>query len=217
MKKIRSKVAVLLFLNMFGSVIAVCDDSVVQKMERAQDAVSIPNRVKRDYKLSHANSMKIDSEVIANVNFNAPGGYTLEKLDNNNGAWIVKKALDPEVAIAISVEKSKTVAVTRENYTFEDLGDSPLDGQPYFIFRITPKRKQTELILGQVWIDKKTLLIRRVEGTMKPPSIWVKKIHVKLDFDSSEGVWVLSDMEAIAEIRFIGVRKLTAHLMSYKK
>jgi hypothetical protein len=191
---------------------------IVQKMERAQAAVSIPNHVKRDYRLSRANSARVDSEVIAEIDFRAPGKYTVEKRSGSSmGAQVVKRILGNEVGIAVSSQKSRSVAVTRENYLFSYLGEAVLDGQSYYLLRLDPRRKQPELISGQAWVDKQSFLIRRIEGTVKSPSMWVKKIHVRFDFDfdSPRGMWVLSNMEAVADVRFMGARKLTAHVMSY--
>jgi hypothetical protein len=48
--------------------------------------------------------------------------------------------------------------------------------------------------------------------------MWVKKIHTQLDFDfdPSQRMWVLSNMEAVADVRFLGARKLTSHVINYE-
>jgi hypothetical protein len=189
---------------------------IVQKMERAQAEVSIPNHVKRDYRLSRVNSGKVDSEVIAELDFRAPGKYNVEKcLGSSMGAQVVKRVLEHEVGIGSSSQKSRSAAVTRENYLFSYMGEAVLDGQSYYLLRLDPRRVQPELISGQAWIDEQSFLIRRLEGTIKSPSIWVKKIHVQFDFDGPKGIWVLNDMEAVADVRFVGPRKLTSHVMNY--
>jgi hypothetical protein len=188
-------------------VLGLSQDAVIPKMEHAQDVVGTPNRVKRDYKLSRGG--KLDSEVTADINFRT-GKYIIH--GSGTCATVVKRSLDPEMVIAMSEQKSRAVAVTRENYTFTALGESALDGESYFLFQMTPKRKQGELISGQVWIDKKSFLIRRTEGVMRPPSIWVKTVQVQLDFGPQ--VWVMTNMEAVADIRFMGKWKLTEHTLS---
>ena len=191
--------------------------SIVQKMERAQAEVSIPNHVKRDYRLSRVNSAKVDSEVIAVIDFRAPGKYSIEKRSGSSmGTQVVKRILEQEVGIGASSQKSRSAAVTRENYLFSYLGEAVLDGQSYYLLRLVPRRKQPELITGQAWVDKQSFLIRRLAGMAKSPSIWVKKIHVQFDFDSPKGVWVLNNMEAVADVRFLGARKLTSHVMNYE-
>jgi hypothetical protein len=188
---------------------------IVQKMEQAQAAVSIPRHVKREYRLSHGNNASVDSAVIAEIDFRPPGKYTVEKKSGSSvGAQVVKRVLEHEVGIAVSSQKSRSAAITRENYSFSYLGEAVLDGQSYYLLRIDPRRKQPDLISGQAWVDKQTFLIRRLEGTAKSPSIWVRKIHVRFDFDSPRGTWSLSNMEAIADVRFLGARRLTSHAMN---
>jgi hypothetical protein len=190
--------------------------SIVQEMERAQAEVSIPNRVKRDYRLSRVNSAKVDSEVIAEIDFRAPGKYSVEQRSGSRlGVQAVMRILEHEVEIGASSQKSRLAAVTRENYLFSFLGEAVLDGQSYYLLRLDPRRKQSESISGQAWVDKQSFLIRRLEGTVKSPSLWVKKIHVQFDFDSARGVWVLRNMEAVADVRLLGGRKLTSHVMNY--
>ena len=186
-------------------------------MERAQAQVTIPNHIKRDYRLGRVNSARIDSEVIAEIDFRGPGKYNVEKRSGSTiGAQVVKRVVEHEVEVGASSQKSRSAAVTRENYLFTYLGEAALDGQSYYLLRLDPKRKQPELLSGQAWVDKKSFLIRRLEGTVKSPSVWVKKVHVKFDFDSARGIWVLSNMEAVADVRFLGARKLTSHVMNYE-
>jgi len=192
---------------------------IVEHMERAQAEVNIPNHVIRDYRLSHANSANVDSEVIADIDFRAPGKYTVAKHSGSSmGAQLVKRVLDREVGITVSSQKSHSAAVTRENYSFSYLGEAVLDGQSYYLLRLDPKRKQPELISGQAWVNKQSFLIRRIQGTIKSPSMWVKKINARFDFDFDRPrkMWVLSDMEAVADVRFLGARKLTSHVMNYE-
>ncbi|MGP0019947.1 MAG: hypothetical protein ACLPHP_15355 [Candidatus Sulfotelmatobacter sp.] len=192
-------------------------NSVVQKMERAQAAVTIPNHIKRDYRLSRVNNAKVDSEVIAEIDFRSPGKYSVERRSGSSvGAQVVKRIVEHEVEVGTSSQKSRSAAVTRENYLFTYLGEAVLDGQSYYLLHLDPRRKQPELISGRAWIDKQSFLIRRLEGTVKSPSLWVKKIHVQFDFDGSKGMWVLSNMEAVADVRFLGLRRLTSQVMNYE-
>lgn len=192
---------------------------IVENMERAQAAVNIPSHVKRDYKLGRPNTAAAESEVIADVDFQAPGTYTVAKQSGSNmGPQIVKRVLAHEMSIAVSRDKSRSAAVTRENYFFTLLGEAPLDGKSFYLLGLEPRRKQPELISGQAWVDKQSFLIRRIEGTIKSPSLWVKKIHTQLDFDfdAPRSMWVLSNMEAVADVRFLGARKLTSCVINYE-
>jgi hypothetical protein len=190
--------------------------SIVEHMERAQSEIRIPNHVTRDYRFGRQDSAKVDSDVFADIDFRT-GKYTVKKLSGSGaGVQVVKRILEQEVSIAASSQKSRLTAVTHENYVFSDLGETILDGQSYYLLRLDPKRpKQPELISGQVWVDKQSFLIRRIEGGVKSSSWWVKTIHVRLDFASPRGMWVLSGMEAVANVRYLGDRKLTSQMSSF--
>jgi len=87
--------------------------SIVQKMERAQAEVNIPKHVRRKYRLSRLNSARVDSEVIAEIDFRAPGKYSIEKRSGSSmGAQVVKRILEHEVEIGASRQKSRSAAVT---------------------------------------------------------------------------------------------------------
>jgi hypothetical protein len=190
--------------------------SIVEHMERAQSEISVPDHVTRDYRFGRQDSAQVDSDVMADVDFRT-GKYTVKKLSGSStGVQVVKRILEQEVSIAVSSQKSRLTAVTRENYVFSYLGETILDGQSYYLLRLDPKRpNQPELISGQVWVDKQTFLIRRIEGGVKSSSWWVKKIHVRLDFASPRGMWVLNGMEAVASVRYLGDRKLTSQMSSF--
>ena len=190
--------------------------SIVEHMEQSHSKISVPDHVTRDYRFSRPDSAKVDSDVFAEVDFRT-GKYTVKKLSGSGvGVQVVKRILEQEVSTAASGQKSRLTAITHDNYVFSYLGETILDGQSYYLLRLDPKRpKQGELISGQVWVNKQSFLIRRVDGGVKSSSWWVKKIHLRLDFASPRGMWVLSGMEAVANVRYLGNRKLTAQMSSF--
>jgi hypothetical protein len=192
---------------------------IVENMERAQSEISIPNHVTRDYRLGRQGSASVDSYGIAEVDFRPPGKYTVTKRSGSRGCdQAVKYILQHEIDIAMSIKKSRSVAVTRENYVFQYLGETVLDGHSYYLLHLDPKRKQPELIVGQAWVDKQSFLIARIEGNIaKSPSWLVKSVHVRFDFTSPRGMWVQSNLEAVAEIRWLGAQKLTSHVLDYSR
>ena len=192
------------------------ETSIVEHMERAQSEISVPNHITRDYRLGRPDA-KVESYGVAEVDFRPPGRYTVTKRSGSHSCdAAVKYILQHEIEIAMSIKKSAAVAVTRENYVFTSLGDTVLDGRSYYLLHLDPKRKQPELISGQVWVDKRSYLIRRIEGEIaKSPSWWVKKVHVRLDFASPRRMWIQSSMEAVADVRCVGPQKLTSHVLNY--
>ena len=192
---------------------------IVERMERAQSVITIPNHVTRDYRLGQQDSAKVESYGIAEVDFRPPGKYTVTKRSGSRGCdQAVKYILQHEIDIAISIKKSAAVAVTRENYVFQYLGETVLEGHSYYLLHLEPRRKVPELIVGQAWVDKRSFLIRRIEGNIaKSPSWLVKSVYIRFDFANSQQMWVQSSLEAVADIRWLGAQKLTSHVLNYSR
>lgn len=97
--------------------------------------------------------------------------------------------LDHESALAAGDPESRSAALlTRDNYTFTNLGESTLDGRHFYLLGLMPKRNQKKRIVGRAWIDKRTFLIRRIEGQMAESLSWLlKKVYVKVDFSEVSG------------------------------
>jgi hypothetical protein len=188
---------------------------IVPRMEKAQSEISTPNHVTRDYKLGRQDSAKVDSFGVAEVDFRPPGRYTVTKRSGSRGCdRAVKYILEHEIEIAMSLKKSRAVAVTRENYVFMYLGET----DSAYLLHLEPKRKVPELIVGTAWIDKRTFLISRIEGNIaKSPTWLVKSVHIRFDFAYSRQMWVQSSLEAVADIRFLGAQKLVSHVLDYSR
>ena len=65
-------------------------------------------------------------------------------------------------------------------------------------------------LLGQIWVDANTFRIRRIEGVpIKSPSLWIKDIHITVQFALLNGMWMPVSFDAIATVRFLGQYTLT--------
>src|SRR5690349_13770327 len=96
------------------------------------------------------------------------------------------------------------------NYDFVFLREENFGLIPEYVFRIVPKRKEKGLILGHIWVDEKTFRIRRVEGVpVKSPSLWIKDIHLTLQYAEVNGMWMSVSLDSIATVRLLGRYTLT--------
>ena len=121
-----------------------------------------------------------------------------------------------EHEVASSSDTSST-ALTRNNYDFSYVGVDTWDGQPCYLLGLKPKRKEAELISGQVWIDEHSFVVRHIEGEIaKTPSWWLRKVSVKLRFADVEGTWLQTGMEATADVRIVGPHTLTSRILDYR-
>jgi hypothetical protein len=83
---------------------------------------------------------------------------------------------------------------------------------------LKPKRTDKNLILGKVWVDKHSFLVRQIAGeSEKTISWWLKSVRIKVEFADLEGIWMQTRMEAVADVRIVGARILTSRILDYRK
>ena len=192
---------------------------IVDGLEQTQAGVRspVPYQIVREYRLSGSKDSRSDSEVVAEVDFKPPNtkDYTIEKSSGSGrGLQVVRRLLDHEVAAAINQGRT---GLTRENYDFSYRGQTTLDGQLCYILELTPKRKEADLIKGQVWVDDHSFVVHRIEGELaKSPSWWLSRVGVKLTFSEMGGAWLQTGMEATADVRIAGRHTLTSRILDYR-
>ena len=196
--------------------------SIIEGMERAQSDVrpQVAYQLIREYRLFGAKSSSSDSEVVAEVDFRPPSSkqYNIQtRSGSSRGEQIVRRILDHEVEATTKKDEPHSAAVNSANYDFKYMGETVLDNQPCYLLGLNPKRKDKDLISGQAWVDKRSFLVRRIEGEVaKTPSWWLKTVQVKLAFAYLEGTWLQTNMEAVADVRFVGPHTLTSRVLDYR-
>lgn len=196
--------------------------SIVQHMTEAQAQAksAAAYRVIRQYRLLDTSSSRVNSEVVAQIDYLPPGqkSYVIQsRTGSGRGEQVVKRVLDHESQMSARNPQSSASTLSEQNYTFTYLGADTLDGTDCYVLGLFPRRKEKELVVGRAWIDKNTFLIRRIEGEMaKSPSWLLKKVQVKLDFTDISGVWLQTGMEAVADVRFVGSQTLQSKTLEYR-
>jgi len=188
-------------------------DAILQSMERTQQQNSVrsrPYEVTRKYKVFRADDKQVISEIMTQISFTPPDTKTYKITQANGsprGEKIVRAILDQETAAAKSSDDNQ---ISRRNYDFAFLRRENLGVVPEYVLLIVPKRKARTLLLGQIWVDATTFRIRRIEGVpTKNPSIWIKNIHITMQFSELKGAWIPVSFDAIATVRLAGQYTLT--------
>ncbi len=195
--------------------------AIVEAVEKARAGIHARTsyQVIREYRLFAANHANADSNVVAQVDFRPPARkeYKITRwTGSNRGPQVVRRVLEHEVEAA-SIGNQARAALTRDNYDFTYLGEATLDGQVCYLLGLKPRRKETDLVSGQVWIDEHTFLARQIEGeAARTPSWWLKKIHIRLSFAEVDGTWLQTGMEAVADVRMMGPQTLKSRILDYR-
>lgn len=190
-------------------------NTIVDKVEQAaQDNRTHyrPYVVTREYRMFSSDEPAPKSEVTAEISFIPPTRKDFKITASNGssrGETVVRHILENETKA--TTEGHAVGAISRENYDFKYLGEASLNGHGCHVLQLIPKRKEKTLLEGKAWVDKDTYLVRRVDGEMaKSPSWWLKSVHVTLDFDQVDGMWLQERTKAVADVRMVGVHILTS-------
>jgi|SRR5579872_303464 len=194
-------------------------NAILVRMEQAQARVRADQpayTVTRAYKFFASDPKKTSSEVIARVDYQPPStqNFSIEKATGSSqGEKIVKKVLEHEKEAAREPDCSG--AVNRANYNFQYLRTDTLNGRRAYVLQITPKEKNKNTLMGQIWVDAGNYLLRRVEGDLsKSPSWWIKDVHLVLTYGQMAGVWVETAVTAVADVRLLGAHTMIAQAMN---
>jgi hypothetical protein len=215
---------VFLFLTAAVAVAQIPRSAVGTIVERMEQA-ALENRthyrpyiVTREYRMYGSDAQQPKSEVTAEVSFVPPGRKGFRITDSNGslrGESIVKHILEDESKAATTGNTSGAIA--RENYNFQLLGEEALNGSDCFVLALSPKRQDKSLVAGKAWVDKSSYLVRRVDGEMaKMPSWWLKTVHVTVDFDLVDGMWLQERTRAVADVRMVGRHVLTSQAVRFQ-
>ncbi len=145
-------------------------ESIIQSMQKAHAAAhpQASYQIIREYRLFGAKDSKADSEVVAEINFRPPASkdYRIQRSSGSSrGQELVSRVLDREVATSKGNKASS--AISTDNYTFNYISEATLEGRACYVLGLKPKRKDKDLISGQVWIDKHSFLIRQIQGEVE--------------------------------------------------
>ncbi len=177
----------------------------MQDIQHQNPALSRPYEVTREYKVFKGSDQQSISVVVAQINFVPPDKKTYKIIQASGlsrGEKMVRELLNRETE---SAQKGQSSTISRMNYDFVFLRRENLGDVPEYVFGTLPKRKDKNLLRGQIWVDARTFRIRRIEGVpAKSPSFWLKNIHITLQFTQLGGMWVPVTFDAIATVRLLG-------------
>ena len=199
--------------------------SMVEAMIKAHSRVHPSNSYEmiREYHLSRtkrSNGDSKDSDVVVAVEFRPPSSkdYRIQKsTGDSRGVKVVRRILDHEVEDTAKGTQFGTASLSPENYDFSYVGEEAIDGQLCYRLALKPRRKETYLVAGDAWLDKRSFLVRRIEGELaKSPSWWLRNVKVTLSFTEVEGSWLQTGMQAVADVRVFGPYALNSTMLDFR-
>jgi hypothetical protein len=187
-------------------------NSILDSLERTGEqnpALSRHYEVTREYKVFRSDDPNPMSDVTAQVSFTPPGTKTFKITDakgSSTGKKIVSAILEQEIT---SAKEGDQLDISRSNYDFVFLREQDFGIVPEYVLHIIPKRNQKGLLLGDIWVDAKTHRIRQIIGVPLKTPIWIKDLHITVQFATVNGMWLPFSVDAIAAVRFLGIYSLS--------
>jgi Outer membrane lipoprotein-sorting protein len=175
-----------------------------------------PYIVTRGYTLFGQERQKSKSEVTADVTFVPPDRkqYAIQESSGSGlGEILVRRMLAGEADIT---RNSTSTEFSMENYDFRFVRQEDVEGQLCYMLELLPKRKDRNLVRGNVWVDVKTYLLRRTEGQpAKSPSWWLRDVRMSFSYGEVSGMWLQTSSEATATVRILGQHTMVMRDMKY--
>ncbi len=121
------------------------------------------------------------SEVVADVTFVPPDSkkYTIQQINGSGlGKMIIGRMLEKEAEVT---KDYGATDISPDNYDFRFIREEEVSGQRCYVLELLPRRKDKNLLRGNIWVDANTYLLRRIEGQpAKAPSWWVRDVRITL-------------------------------------
>ena len=195
-------------------------ETIIARMAQARDENESRFRryvVTRDYQLFGKERDKSKSQVIADVIFVPPDSknYAIQQSNGSGlGERIVRRMLASEAEIAKDYVSTDFSAA---NYEFGFIREEDVSGQRCYVLELLPRRKDGNLLRGNIWVDATTYLLRRAEGEpAKIPSWWLRDVHLALFYSDVSGMWLQTALEATATVRILGPYTMVSRDVKYK-
>jgi hypothetical protein len=173
--------------------------------------------VTRDYKLFGKERQKTESQVTADIIFDPPDfkKYAIQQTSGAGlGEKIVRRMLESEVEVT---KDYSSTDISPDNYDFRFIREEDVSGQRSYVLELLPRRRDKNLLRGNIWVDANTFLLHRTEGEpAKRTSWWLRDVRIALLYGDVGGMWLQTASESTAKVRILGQYTMVSRDVKYK-
>ena len=195
-------------------------ETIIARMAQARADNRIRLRsyvVTRDYKLFGKEREKTESQVTADVIFDPPDlkKYAIQQTSGAGlGEKIVRRMLESEVEVT---KDYSSTDISPDNYDFRFIREEDVRGRRSYVLELLPRRRDKNLLRGNIWVDANTYLLHRTEGEpAKRTSWWLRDVRIALLYGDVRGMWLQTASESTAKVRILGQYTMVSRDVKYK-
>lgn len=118
---------------------------------------------------------------------------------------------------SLQADNKRRSAMTPQNYEFCLTGKELLQGRPAYRLKVTPRREDTFLFDGNIWVDAEDFAVVRAEGQpVKRPSFWIRKLQFVRTFKKVGPFWLPERSQGVTEVLLFGTSWATIENGDYR-
>jgi hypothetical protein len=160
---------------------------------------------------------KVTAAMIVEATYEAPSTKRFQIVSSAGPKVLVnrvlKKLLESEKEAA---QNPGRTALTPANYRFTLLGTRETAGQRCYVFHVDPKRDDTFLYRGKVYVDSEDFAVTQIEvEPAKSPSFWIRKTRIDHVYKKSGQFWLPERNRSESKLRIGGTAVLTIDYGEY--
>jgi hypothetical protein len=162
---------------------------------------------------------KVHAEEVGRMDFLAPDKKTFT-VDSESGSGLVRHmALNPLITSEIEAAAGKQhhdSAISADNYSLSLLGEQQVGAYRCFVAEVLPKRKDTYLFEGKLWIDVDEYSVVRIEGhPANKLSFWIQRADFVRQYQKIDEFWLPQKDQTLVQVRPYGKKVLTIDHRNY--
>jgi hypothetical protein len=191
----------------------------LQEANRKRDDLLAGWQVVRRYHLKNELSKK-ETRSEVEVRFDAPAELKFTTKSQEGSGTLAKQVfgrmIDGEKE-SVQAEARRRSAMTPENYDFRLVDREVMSGRTAYKLAITPRREDTFLIEGYIWVDAEDFAVVRAQGhAVKRPSFWTRSIQLVRTFKKVGPFWLPHRTESTNEVLLFGTTWVTIENGDYR-
>jgi hypothetical protein len=159
-------------------------------------------------------------ELLLKRTFSAPRSLAYTALTFQGDTFvknnIIARLLQSDID-RVQKQGGSTIAIVESNYRFFFRDIEDLDGRKVYVFMLKPRRKESGLFKGKIFIDAQTGHVVRATGKLsKSPSWWIKRVDFTQDYIDIGEFTMPREIRLHTQVRIIGPVAIVIQHTSYQ-